>query len=69
MNSNSRCNRADSAVRMQPRRSIDIRPAWPEEIQRLRHFLPGAFLADADPFTCVAVQGRVERFVGAATLR
>jgi len=54
---------------MQPRRSIDIRPAWPEEIQRLRHFLPGAFLADADPFTCVAVQGRVERFVGAATLR
>lgn len=45
-----------------------IRAPWPDEMPRLRHFLPPAFLASAPLFSRVAVRGRVERIVGAAAL-
>lgn len=45
-----------------------VRPPWADEMARVRYFLPGAFLFDRDPFLLVAVQGEVERFIGAAAL-
>jgi hypothetical protein len=47
------------------RTETEVREPWPDELHRVQHFLPHAFLFDADPFLLVAVRGRVERLVGA----
>lgn len=43
----------------------EVRAPWPDEIPRVQHFLPPAFLFDPNPYLLVAVAGRVERLVGA----
>ena len=48
--------------------NYEVRPPWPDEIPRVQHFLPPAFLFDANPFLLVTVAGRVERLVGALAL-
>jgi hypothetical protein len=47
---------------------VEVRRPWADEMPRLQHFLPSAFLFDRNPFLLVAVAGRVERFVGALAL-
>ena len=47
---------------------VEIRPPWPDEMARVRHFLPGAFLFDPHPEIFVAVRGAEERIVAAALL-
>lgn len=47
----------------------EVRPPWPDEMTRLQHFLPLAFLLNPQPpWLGVAVRGAVERLVGAASL-
>jgi hypothetical protein len=46
----------------------EIRPPWPDEIPRVQHFLPPAFIFESDPVLLIAVAGRVERIVGALAL-
>ena len=48
--------------------SVEVRCPWPDELPRLRHFLPAVFLLDARPEGFVVVRGRVERIVAAAAL-
>jgi hypothetical protein len=50
---------------VQSKPKFQVRPPWPDEMRRLQHYLPPAFLFDATPFLLVAVSGRVQRFVGA----
>ena len=53
---------------MQTTPAAEIRAPWPDEMERLTHFLPAALLFDPDPFLRIAVRGRVERIVGAVSL-
>ena len=48
--------------------TAEVRLPWPDEMPRVQHFLPPAFLFDPKPFLLVAVSGRVERLVGAVAL-
>jgi hypothetical protein len=48
--------------------NYEVRPPWPDEIPRVQHFLPPAFLFDPNPFLLVAVAGRVERLIGALAM-
>ncbi len=45
-----------------------VRPPWPDEIPRLRHYLPEAFLFDDKPALFVGVAGSAERLVAVGAL-
>jgi len=53
---------------MEAASAVEIRPAWPDELWRLKHYLPAAYLYEENPSFYVAVRGRVERLVAAAAL-
>ena len=46
----------------------EVRGPWPDELARLRHFIPEAFLYEENPVLFVGVAGRVERIVAAGAL-
>src|SRR2546423_15540607 len=53
---------------MQTANPPQVRAPWPDELPRVQHFLPLAFLFEPEPFLLIAVSGRVERIVGALVL-
>ena len=47
---------------------FEVRPPWPDEMDRVRQYLPGAFLHGDRPRLGVVVAGRAGRLVGVCAL-